>query len=54
MLDRLRCPIDKNFLFFLGHSGARLIFIKNYVNPRDTLDRFAALKHFGGGFAKLT
>ena len=33
LLDRLRCPIDKNYLFVLGHSGARLIFIINNVNP---------------------
>ena len=33
MLDFPRCPIDKNYLFVLGHSGACLIFIINYVNP---------------------
>ena len=26
----------------------------NLIVLRDTLDRFAALKNFGGGFAKLT
>ena len=26
VLDRLRCPIDKNHIFVLGHSGACLYF----------------------------
>ena len=32
-LDHLHCPIDKNYLFWGGHSGTRFIFIINDVNP---------------------
>ena len=33
LLDCTQCPIDKNYLFVLGHSGDRLTFMINYVNP---------------------